>query len=62
MQHSANLPPQAYMRSLKEAYGVDVRIVEYYSENGNLQKVCSPQMTPDHWRKVRPSSENPDEW
>ena len=45
-------------RSLKEGYGVDVRIVEYYSENGTLQKVCSPQMTVDHWRRVRSDAGN----
>lgn len=31
-------------RSLKKVYGVDVRIVEYYSEGGTLHQVCSPQM------------------
>lgn len=44
-------------RALEEAYGVDVRIVEYYSENGTLQKVCSPQMTVDRRKKVRPEME-----
>lgn len=31
-------------RSLKKVYGVDVKIVEYYSEGGILHQVCSPQM------------------
>lgn len=31
-------------RSLKKVYGVDVKIVEYYSEGGTLHQVCSPQM------------------
>lgn len=32
-------------RNLEATYGIDVKIVEYYSEHGTLQKVCSPQMT-----------------
>ncbi|MCL2678610.1 MAG: ABC transporter ATP-binding protein [Clostridiales bacterium] len=30
-------------RNLKEAYGVDVNVVEYFSKNGRLVRLCSPQ-------------------
>lgn len=30
--------------NLKSAYGVDVKILEYFDDNGNFRKVCTPVM------------------